>query len=191
MIDPAILRPGRLDVKIKIRRPDAQGAAEIFAKYLTADLPLHPGDLAEHGNDPAACVRAMIQATVDAMYSTGEQNQFLEVTYANTETEILYFKDFSSGAVIRNVVDRAKKSAIKALLTGEERGLRMEHLLAAVVEEFHEHEDMPNTTNPDDWARISGRKGERITFIRTIVADKNGRGKTLPAPGSDETGQYL
>ncbi|WP_286166884.1 proteasome ATPase [Arthrobacter sp. AQ5-05] len=191
MIDPAILRPGRLDVKIKIRRPDAQGAAEIFAKYLTADLPLHPDDLAEHGNDPAATVRAMIQATVDAMYSTGEQNQFLEVTYANTETEILYFKDFSSGAVIRNVVDRAKKSAIKALLTGQERGLRMEHLLAAVVEEFHEHEDMPNTTNPDDWARISGRKGERITFIRTIVADKNGRGKTLPAPGADETGQYL
>ncbi|MFL4478648.1 proteasome ATPase [Paeniglutamicibacter sp. ORCA_105] len=191
MIDPAILRPGRLDVKIKIRRPDAQGAAEIFAKYLTSDLPLHPDDLAENGNDPAATVRAMIQATVDAMYSTGEQNQFLEVTYANTETEILYFKDFASGAVIRNVVDRAKKSAIKALLTGQERGLRMDYLLQAVVEEFHEHEDMPNTTNPDDWARISGRKGERITFIRTIVADKNGRGKTLPAPGSDETGQYL
>ena len=191
MIDPAILRPGRLDVKIKIRRPDAQGAAEIFAKYLTSDLPLHPDDLAENGNDPAATVRAMIQSTVDAMYSTGEQNQFLEVTYANTETEILYFKDFASGAVIRNVVDRAKKSAIKALLTGQERGLRMDYLLEAVVEEFHEHEDMPNTTNPDDWARISGRKGERITFIRTIVADKNGRGKTLPAPGSDETGQYL
>ncbi|WP_043476226.1 proteasome ATPase [Paeniglutamicibacter gangotriensis] len=191
MIDPAILRPGRLDVKIKIRRPDAQGAAEIFAKYLTADLPLHPDDLAEHGNDPQACVRAMIQATVDAMYSTGEQNQFLEVTYANTETEILYFKDFSSGAVISNVVDRAKKSAIKALLTGQQRGLRMEHLLDAVVEEFHEHEDMPNTTNPDDWARISGRKGERITYIRTIVADKNGRGKTLPTPGADDTGQYL
>ena len=191
MIDPAILRPGRLDVKIKIRRPDAQGAAEIFAKYLTPDLPLHPDDLAENGNDPAATVRAMIQSTVDAMYSTGEQNQFLEVTYANTETEILYFKDFASGAVIRNVVDRAKKSAIKALLTGQERGLRMDYLLEAVVEEFHEHEDMPNTTNPDDWARISGRKGERITFIRTIVADKNGRGKTLPAPGSDETGQYL
>ena len=191
MIDPAILRPGRLDVKIKIRRPDAQGAAEIFAKYLTADLPLHPDDLAEHGNDPAACVRAMIQATVDAMYSTGEQNQFLEVTYANTETEILYFKDFASGAVISNVVDRAKKSAIKALLTGQQRGLRMEHLLDAVVEEFHEHEDMPNTTNPDDWARISGRKGERITYIRTIVADKNGRGKTLPTPGADDTGQYL
>ncbi|PQZ93915.1 proteasome ATPase [Arthrobacter sp. MYb227] len=191
MIDPAILRPGRLDVKIKIRRPDAQGAAEIFAKYLTYDLPLHPADLAEHGNDPAATVRAMIQATVDAMYSTGVENQFLEVTYANSETEILYFKDFSSGAVIRNVVDRAKKSAIKALLTDGERGMRMEHLLNAVIEEFHEHEDMPNTTNPDDWARISGRKGERITFIRTIVADKNGRGKSLAAPLGEETGQYL
>lgn len=191
MIDPAILRPGRLDVKIKIRRPDAQGAAEIFAKYLTDDLPLHPTDLAVHGNDPAATVRAMIQATVDAMYSTGVENQFLEVTYANSETEILYFKDFSSGAVIRNVVDRAKKSAIKALLTSNERGMRMEHLLTAVIEEFHEHEDMPNTTNPDDWARISGRKGERITFIRTIVADKNGRGKSLATPAGEETGQYL
>ena len=191
MIDPAILRPGRLDVKIKIRRPDAQGASEIFAKYLTADLPLHPADLAEHGNDPTATVRAMIQATVDAMYSTGVENQFLEVTYANSETEILYFKDFASGAVIRNVVDRAKKSAIKALLTNGERGMRMEHLLSAVIEEFHEHEDMPNTTNPDDWARISGRKGERITFIRTIVADKNGRGKSLATPVGEETGQYL
>ncbi|GAA1496322.1 proteasome ATPase [Paeniglutamicibacter kerguelensis] len=191
MIDPAILRPGRLDVKIKIRRPDAQGAAEIFAKYLTDDLPLHPADLAEHGNDATACVRAMIQATVDSMYSTGAENQFLEVTYANGETEILYFKDFSSGAVIRNVVDRAKKSAIKAFLTNGERGVRMEYLLAAVVEEFQEHEDMPNTTNPDDWARISGRKGERITFIRTIVADKNGRGKSLPAGAGEETGQYL
>ena len=191
MIDPAILRPGRLDVKIKIRRPDAQGAAEIFAKYLTADLPLHPTDLAVHGNDPAATVRAMIQATVDAMYSTGVENQFLEVTYANSETEILYFKDFSSGAVIRNVVDRAKKSAIKAFLTNGERGMRMDHLLSAVIEEFHEHEDMPNTTNPDDWARISGRKGERITFIRTIVADKNGRGKSLATPVGEETGQYL
>lgn len=191
MIDPAILRPGRLDVKIKIRRPDAQGASEIFAKYLTEDLPLHPADLAEHGNDPTATVRAMIQATVDAMYSTGVENQFLEVTYANSETEILYFKDFASGAVIRNVVDRAKKSAIKALLTNGERGMRMEHLLSAVIEEFHEHEDMPNTTNPDDWARISGRKGERITFIRTIVADKNGRGKSLATPVGEETGQYL
>lgn len=196
MIDPAILRPGRLDVKIKVLRPDAEGAAEIFAKYLTTDLPLHAADLAEHGGNPAAAVQAMIRQTVEAMYSTEKENEFLEVTYANGETETLYFKDFNSGAVIRNVVDRAKKSAIKDLLTSGERGLRIEHLLRGVVEEFHEHEDMPNTTNPDDWARISGKKGERITYIRTIVQDKASAatGRSLggePGQGYSNTGQYL
>lgn len=196
MIDPAILRPGRLDVKIKVLRPDAQGAAEIFAKYLTTDLPLHADDLAEHGGNAEAAVQAMIRQTVEAMYSTEKENEFLEVTYANGETETLYFKDFNSGAVIRNVVDRAKKSAIKDLLTSGERGLRIEHLLRGVVEEFHEHEDMPNTTNPDDWARISGKKGERITYIRTIVQDKSSAatGRSLagePGQGYSNTGQYL
>ncbi|MGG5751492.1 proteasome ATPase [Zafaria sp. Z1313] len=196
MIDPAILRPGRLDVKIKVKRPDAEGAAEIFAKYLTTRLPLHPDDLAEHGGDPGATVREMIRQTVESMYSTGKENEFLEVTYANGETEVLYFKDFNSGAVIRNVVDRAKKSAIKEFLTTGERGLRIEHLLRGVVDEFHEHEDMPNTTNPDDWARISGKKGERITYIRTIVQDKggDGAGRTLDADEAGpygSTGQYL
>ncbi|MFB0834233.1 proteasome ATPase [Arthrobacter halodurans] len=196
MIDPAILRPGRLDVKIKVKRPDAEGAAEIFAKYLTTAVPLHPEDVAEHGGDPEATVREMIRQTVEAMYSTEKGNEFLEVTYANGETEILYFKDFNSGAVIRNVVDRAKKSAIKDLLTTGVRGLRIEHLLRGVVDEFHEHEDMPNTTNPDDWARISGKKGERITYIRTIVQDKGsaGVGRSLEAEGPGpytNTGQYL
>ncbi|GAA3689731.1 proteasome ATPase [Arthrobacter ginkgonis] len=195
MIDPAILRPGRLDVKIKVRRPDAEGAAEIFAKYLTTDLPLHAADLAEHGGDAAATVHDMIRRTVESMYATGKENEFLEVTYANGETEVLYFKDFNSGAVIRNVVDRAKKSAIKQFLLSGERGLRMEHLLEAVAEEFREHEDMPNTTNPDDWARISGKKGERITYIRTIVQDKDGAdaGRSLEAenPRPYSTGQYL
>ncbi|WP_372699282.1 proteasome ATPase [Arthrobacter sp. JSM 101049] len=196
MIDPAILRPGRLDVKIKVLRPDAEGAAEIFAKYLTTDLPIHAADLAEHGGNAEAAVQAMIRQTVEAMYATDKENEFLEVTYANGETETLYFKDFNSGAVIRNVVDRAKKSAIKELLTSGERGLRIEHLLRGVVEEFHEHEDMPNTTNPDDWARISGKKGERITYIRTIVQDKASAasGRSLehePGPGYSNTGQYL
>ena len=153
-------------------------------------------DLAEHGGNPAAAVQAMIRQTVEAMYSTEKENEFLEVTYANGETETLYFKDFNSGAVIRNVVDRAKKSAIKDLLTSGERGLRIEHLLRGVVEEFHEHEDMPNTTNPDDWARISGKKGERITYIRTIVQDKASAatGRSLggePGQGYSNTGQYL
>ncbi|MGR6900716.1 proteasome ATPase [Glutamicibacter sp. BSL13] len=169
MIDPAILRPGRLDVKIKIRRPTAEGAAEIFGKYLTTDLPLHESEVAADGGDAQATVQRMIHGTVADMFATDASNQYLEVTYVNGDTEILYFKDFASGAVIRNVVDRAKKRAIKALLTTGERGLKMEYLLAAVREEFAEHEDMPNTTNPDDWARISGRKGEKISHIRSLV----------------------
>jgi len=173
MIDPAILRPGRLDVKIKIRRPNAAGAAEIFAKYLTTDLPLHPEEVAADGGDAAATVRRMIEAGVQAMYARAKYNEFLEVTYVNGDTETLYFKDFASGAVIRNVVDRAKKQAIKALLTSGQRGLRMEYLLSAVREEFAEHEDMPNTTNPDDWARISGRKGEPISHIRSLVDSRS------------------
>lgn len=169
MIDPAILRPGRLDVKIKIRRPDAQGASEIFSKYLTTDLPLHDTELAADHNNGDATIRRMIDSTVAEMYSTERINEFLEVTYVTGQTEILYFKDFASGAVIHNIVDRAKKHAIKALITSGERGLKQEYLLRAVREEFAEHEDMPNTTNPDDWARISGRKGERISNIRSLV----------------------
>lgn len=169
MIDPAILRPGRLDVKIKIRRPDAQGATEIFSKYLTTDLPLHETELAADHNNSDATIRRMIDSTVAEMYSTERINEFLEVSYVTGQNEILYFKDFASGAVIHNIVDRAKKHAIKALITSGERGLKQEYLLRAVREEFAEHEDMPNTTNPDDWARISGRKGERISNIRSLV----------------------
>lgn len=169
MIDPAILRPGRLDVKIKIRRPDAAGATEIFSKYLTTKLPLHQTELSADSGDASATIRRMIDSTVSAMYSTERINEFLEVTYVTGDSEILYFKDFASGAVIHNIVDRAKKHAIKALITSGERGLKMEYLLRAVREEFAEHEDMPNTTNPDDWARISGRKGERISNIRSLV----------------------
>lgn len=190
MIDPAILRPGRLDVKVKIQRPDAEAAADIFAKYVTADLPFHHDDLEANGS-LAETVTAMIQRTVEAMYATDKSNEYLEVTYANGDSEMLYFKDFNSGAVIQNVVDRAKKYAIKDLLTHGERGIRIEHMLRAVVDEFREHEDMPNTTNPDDWARISGKKGERITYIRTIVQSKEGQipGKTLET--LPNTGQYL
>ncbi|AUI52518.1 proteasome ATPase [Arthrobacter crystallopoietes] len=191
MIDPAILRPGRLDVKIKIQRPDAEAAADIFAKYITTGLPIHVEDLAEHGNDRQATVDAMIQRTVEAMYATEKSTEYLEVTYASGDTEMLYFKDFNSGAVIQNVVDRAKKNAIKDLLTNQQKGLRIEHLLRGVVDEFREHEDMPNTTNPDDWARISGKKGERITYIRTIIQGKAGQeaGKSIETTAN--TGQYL
>ncbi|HST84840.1 MAG TPA: proteasome ATPase [Kineosporiaceae bacterium] len=191
MIDPAILRPGRLDVKIKIQRPDAEAARDIFTKYLTENLPLHPDDLDANGGSRSACVAAMIQRTVERMYSETEENQFLEVTYANGDKEILYFKDFNSGAMIQNIVDRAKKSAIKNLLDFGQRGIRLEHLLGACVDEFKENEDLPNTTNPDDWARISGKKGERIVYIRTIIQGKQG---TEPGRSIDtvpNTGQYL
>jgi proteasome-associated ATPase len=191
MIDPAILRPGRLDVKVKIHRPDAEAAADIFNKYITTDLPFHESDLAEHNGDVQATVDAMVQRTVEAMYSTDKSNEFLEVTYANGDTEMLYFKDFNSGAVVQNVVDRAKKYAIKDLLTTQQKGLRIDHLLRAVVDEFREHEDMPNTTNPDDWARISGKKGERITYIRTIVQGKAGQEPGKSIETMPNTGQYL
>jgi len=191
MIDPAILRPGRLDVKIKIERPDAESARDIFSKYLVPELPLHPDDLAEFGNDRAATVAGMITATVERMYTESEENRFLEVTYANGDKEILYFKDFNSGAMIQNIVDRAKKMAIKDLLDNDQRGLRVQHLLQACVDEFKENEDLPNTTNPDDWARISGKKGERIVFIRTLITGKQGTEPGRSIDTVSNTGQYL
>ena len=191
MIDPAILRPGRLDVKIKIERPDAEAARDIFAKYLTADLPLHADDLAVHGGDAEATADAMIDAVVARMYSEEEENRFLEVTYAGGDKEILYFKDFNSGAMVQNIVDRAKKSAIKDLLTTNQRGLRVEHLLQACTDEFRENEDLPNTTNPDDWARISGKKGERIVYIRTLIKTKEGGTEHGKSINTANTGQYL
>jgi proteasome-associated ATPase len=191
MIDPAILRPGRLDVKIKIERPDAESARDIFSKYLVADLPLHPEDLAEFGNDRAATVAGMITATVERMYTESEENRFLEVTYANGDKEVLYFKDFNSGAMIQNIVDRAKKMAIKDFLDNDQKGLRVQHLLQACVDEFKENEDLPNTTNPDDWARISGKKGERIVFIRTLITGKQGTEPGRSIDTVSNTGQYL
>ncbi|MPZ79353.1 MAG: proteasome ATPase [Actinophytocola sp.] len=190
MIDPAILRPGRLDVKIKIERPDAEAARDIFSKYLTKSLPIHAEDLAEFGGDPAATIDAMIQHTVERMYEETEDNRFLEVTYANGDKEVLYFRDFNSGAMIQNIVDRAKKYAIKSVLETQQAGLRVQHLLDAIVDEFAENEDLPNTTNPDDWARISGKKGERIVYIRTLVTGKNqDTGRAIDT--ASNTGQYL
>ena len=191
MIDPAILRPGRLDVKIKIERPDAESARDIFSKYLTPNLPLHADDLAEWSGDRVACTNGMIQRTVERMYTESEDNQFLEVTYANGDKEVLYFKDFNSGAMIQNIVDRAKKMAIKDLLDLNQKGLRVQHLLQACLDEFKENEDLPNTTNPDDWARISGKKGERIVFIRTLISGKSGNEPGRSIDTVANTGQYL
>jgi len=191
MIDPAILRPGRLDVKIKIERPDAEAAKDIFSKYILTGLPLHPEDLAEHGGSAEACVHAMIRAVVLRMYSETEENRFLEVTYANGDKEVLYFKDFNSGAMIQNIVDRGKKMAIKEFLSSGRKGLRLQHLLDACVDEFRENEDLPNTTNPDDWARISGKKGERIVYIRTLVSGGKGTESGRSIDTVSNTGQYL
>jgi proteasome-associated ATPase len=191
MIDPAILRPGRLDVKIKIERPDAEAARDIFSKYLVPSLPLHDDDLRENGGDPEATCRAMIQSAIERMYTETEENQFLEVTYANGDKEILYFKDFNSGAMIENIVARTKKLAIKDYLDVGEKGIRVQHLLSSCVDEFRENEDLPNTTNPDDWARISGKKGERIVFIRTLIQGKKGSEPGRSIENVANTGQYL
>jgi proteasome-associated ATPase len=191
MIDPAILRPGRLDVKIKIERPDAEAAKDIFSKYIIDSLPLHADDLAEHGGSADACVAAMIQAAVLRMYAEVEENRFLEVTYANGDKEVLYFKDFNSGAMIQNIVDRAKKMAIKEFLNTGRKGMRLQHLLEACLDEFRENEDLPNTTNPDDWARISGKKGERIVYIRTLVSGGKGAESGRAIDTVTNTGQYL
>jgi len=191
MIDPAILRPGRLDVKIKIERPGAEAAKDIFSKYLTSDLPLHPDEIKEHGDSRESTIEAMLQTVVERMYTETEENRFLEVTYANGDKETLYFKDFNSGAMIQNIVDRAKKMAIKQFLDSGQKGLRVVHLLDACVDEFHENEDLPNTTNPDDWARISGKKGERIVYIRTLVSGKTGTEAGRSIDNVSNTGQYL
>jgi proteasome-associated ATPase len=191
MIDPAILRPGRLDVKIKIERPDAEAARDIFSKYVLTGLPLHTDDLAEHGGNSNATVAEMIQRVVERMYAETEENRFLEVTYANGDKEVLYFRDFNSGAMIQNIVDRAKKMAIKEFLETGQKGLRVAHLLTACVDEFKENEDLPNTTNPDDWARISGKKGERIVYIRTLISGKSGTEAGRSIDTVSNTGQYL
>jgi len=191
MIDPAILRPGRLDVKIKIERPDAEAARDIFSKYVVPELPIHADDLAEHDNDRVAACEALIQRTVERMYDVVDENRFLEVTYANGDKEVLYFKDFNSGAMIENIVARAKKMAIKDFLELGAKGLRLSHLMAAIVDEFKENEDLPNTTNPDDWARISGKKGERIVYIRTLITGTKGNEAGRSIDTIANTGQYL
>jgi proteasome-associated ATPase len=192
LIDPAILRPGRLDVKIKIERPNKDAAAQIFSRYLKADLPLDPDEVADlGGGDPEKAVQAMIEKTVEEMYRTEEYNQFLEVTYQNGDKEVMYFKDFSSGAMIENIVRRAKKLAIKRQIDGGTVGVRTSDLIESIHQEFKEHEDLPNTTNPDDWAKISGKKGERIVYVRTLIKkddDETSGGRAIERVA---TGQYL
>jgi proteasome-associated ATPase len=190
LIDPAILRPGRLDVKIKIERPDKQAATDIFHKYLTTDIPLAQSDLAAASGSGQAAIEVMIGHTVEAMYSLSEENRFLEVTYANGDKEVLYFKDFSSGAMIESIVRRAKKLSLKRYIGGGGKGVGGDDLLAAVREEFKENEDLPNTTNPDDWAKIAGKKGERIVYVKVLTTDTRKDEKPKPID-KIATGQYL
>jgi proteasome-associated ATPase len=191
LIDPAILRPGRLDVKIKIERPDEGAAQQIFARYLTGDLPLDGTDVsALGGGDPDKAVAVIIEHTVAEMYRADDENRFLEVTYQNGDKETLYFKDFSSGAMIENIVRRGKKIAIKRAISGESRGIRLADMIESIKQEYKENEDLPNTTNPDDWAKISGKKGERIIYIRTLMGQggEERGGRAIERVG---TGQYL
>jgi len=189
LIDPAILRPGRLDVKIKIERPDRGAAGDIFRKYLTTQIPIAESEKRQCGGDAQGAIDTMIAATVEAMYSLSEENRFLEVTYANGDKEVLYFKDFSSGAMIESVVRRAKKLALKRLIGGGEKGISAGDLLNAVREEFKENEDLPNTTNPDDWAKIAGKKGERIVYVKPLMGDTKEKQKNVEKVVT--TGQYL
>jgi proteasome-associated ATPase len=187
LIDPAVLRAGRLDVKVKVSRPDVSSARDIFSIYVTTELPFDPEEVKRHGNDPAALVAHVIAMTVETMYSTSDENKFIEVTYANGEKETLYFKDFASGALIEGIVSRAKKFAVKRAIANEGQGLRGDDLIRAIREEFKEHEDLPNTTNPDDWAKIAGKKGEKIVHIRTII----GGGSEARQIETITTGHYL
>jgi proteasome-associated ATPase len=189
LIDPAILRPGRLDVKVKIERPDRVAAVDIFNKYLTADLPIHQSELSQDGGDMQPTLDRLIAAAVDEMYSLEEENRFLEVTYANGDKEVLYFKDFASGAMIESVVRRAKKLALKRYIQTSEKGINLDDLLNAVREEFKENEDLPNTTNPDDWAKIAGKKGERIVYVKPITGESKEKRRDLEKVVA--TGQYL
>jgi proteasome-associated ATPase len=189
LIDPAILRPGRLDVKVKIERPDAAAAVDIFNKYLTADLPIHESELSQNGGDTQAAIDRMIAAAVEEMYNLEEENRFLEVTYANGDKEVLYFKDFSSGAMIESVVRRAKKLALKRYIQTSAKGINLEDVLNAVREEFKENEDLPNTTNPDDWAKIAGKKGERIVYVKPLMGETKEKQRAVER--IINTGQYL
>jgi proteasome-associated ATPase len=190
LIDPAVLRPGRLDLKIKVNRPDEAAAKEIFGKYLTSNLPLHESVLERYGEDREKACEAVIQDLIENMYSTGEDNKFLEVTYAKGEREIFYFKDFASGAMIESIVARSKRHAVKRFINEGVRGIKMEDLVSSVREEFKENEDLPNTTNPDDWARISGRKGERIINVRTLITGMERKEQSIENVASGQ-GQYL
>jgi proteasome-associated ATPase len=183
-----VLRPGRLDKKIRIDRPDENGAKDIFSKYLTADLPIAESEIHAAGGSHAESVQNMIARAVEEMYDTKDENKFLEVTYQHGERETLYFRDFTSGAMIENIVSRAKEHALKRMLQKGEKGIIFDDLSLSIRKEFKENEDLPNTANPDDWAKIYGRKGEKIINIRPLMSTTEKKKTEVRVVG---TGQYL
>jgi len=178
LIDPAVLRPGRFDVKIRIDRPAREAAREIFGKYCTAELPWRPGETPE----------GALEAATAEMFAADETHRFLEVTYASGEKETLYFKDFVSGALIESVCTRAKKAAVKRMIATGVKGLTAADLVEAVKTEFRENEDLPNTTNPDDWAKIAARRTERIVHVRPVFRQEKEKAKKAEIAS---TGHYL
>ncbi|GDX19828.1 proteasome-associated ATPase [Actinomycetes bacterium] len=183
LIDPAILRPGRLDVKIRVDRPNRDAAQQILLRYLSDDLPYGEGSQ----------IHDIVDLAIDRIFAESAENRFLEITYQNGGKEELFYKDFLSGAMLENIVRRTKKKAIKRRIEGGDGGIITADLISSIGDEFLEHEDLPNTTNPDDWAKISGRKGERIVYIRTITTHGDS-GEELVGGKEIEraaTGQYL
>ncbi len=168
MIDPAILRPGRLDVKIRVNRPDRDAARAILRLVISESVPLDPALLESHHGDRDAAVSALVETTLSSVYDEDAESEFLEVRYASGATEMLHFHDFSSGAMLANIAARAKRLAVKRQSVGLGEGLRASDLIAAVREEYRENEDLPGTANPDDWARVTGRRGETIIAVRPL-----------------------
>ena len=174
LIDPAILRPGRLDRKIRIPRPDRRAAAEIFSKYLTPDLPVEACHLDTLGDSQKA-VQWMIDQAVEELYSPKRENELIEITFADGSRRVLYTKDLCSGAIIENIVNRAKYLAVKELIGTGRRGLSLGHIITALRGEFEENEELPSNSNPAEWYRIIGKGGERAIRIRSLQAQKTER----------------
>ena len=165
LIDPAVLRPGRLDVKIRVERPDASAAEDILSKYLTSAIPMNEQLVAEHGSADAAAAH-LRGRVISQVFATDASRRYVTLHFADGSSKDLFWSDFVSGAMLANIVDRAKTSAIKNALRGTTTGgLTVQHVEDAVAAEAHDNEDLPDTTNPAEWARIYGHTNKRVVDI--------------------------